>query len=115
MTRLGKTASWLILRNGRIVTLVRHSKLKVHCDEQITYNDKIQASIKSMAEACDEINTLKEMVSELQEQVANLQSQFPKPSIAGESTGIRKRGRTRRSSPMWRFPIGHWPIQFCFY
>ncbi|CAI7605634.1 unnamed protein product [Penicillium manginii] len=76
------------------------SKLKVHCDEQITYNNKIQASIKSMAEACDEINTLKEMVSELQEQVANLQNQLPKPLIAGESTGVRKRGRTRRSSPM---------------
>ncbi|CAI7650754.1 unnamed protein product, partial [Penicillium pancosmium] len=66
----------------------------------VDYNREIQTSIKSMAEACDEINTLKEMVSKLQEQVSSLQNQLPKPSIAGESTEGRKRGRTRRSSPM---------------
>ncbi|CAI7622260.1 unnamed protein product [Penicillium manginii] len=76
------------------------SKLKKHCEEQIEYNEEIQTSIKSMAEACDEINSLKEMVSKLQEQVANLQNQLSKPPLAGESTEGRKRGRTRRSSPM---------------
>lgn len=82
------------------MTLAHYRKLKDHCDKQIAYNNEIQRKIKSMAEACDEINGLKEMVSKLEEQVASLQDQLSKPSIAVESTDSRKRGRTRRSSPI---------------
>ena len=73
-----------------------YRKSNENWDKQHAYNEEIQASVKAMAEDYDDIQSCKEALSQLRDEVASLKDHLNWQGQTGEGTDGRKKSRTRR-------------------